>query len=76
MTNSANESSKPSQTNVDDRDSHGHAFKRVSGPGPKDAGKGAAGTEALERLGAPPSTAADDDDSDGSSDSSGDNARP
>jgi hypothetical protein len=27
-----------------------HAFKRVSGPGPNDAGKGAAGAEAQERL--------------------------
>jgi hypothetical protein len=31
-------------------DGHGTPFKRVPGPGPKDAGKGAAGAEAIERI--------------------------
>lgn len=31
-------------------DSHGTPFTRVPGPGPKDAGKGAAGKDAVERI--------------------------
>jgi hypothetical protein len=33
-----------------DHDSHGNELKRVPGPGPKDAGKGAAGDDAVEQL--------------------------
>jgi hypothetical protein len=33
-----------------DHDSHGTEFERVPGPGPKDAGKGAAGSEAMDRI--------------------------
>jgi hypothetical protein len=45
------------KANEEDHDSHGNAFKRVPGPGPNDAGKGAAGREALDRLaGAPERT--------------------
>jgi hypothetical protein len=32
-----------------DTDSHGTPIRRVPGPGPKDAGKGAAGEDALKR---------------------------
>jgi hypothetical protein len=38
------------QDRPDDRDSHGNKIERVPGPGPKDAGKGAAGKEAKDRL--------------------------
>jgi hypothetical protein len=34
----------------EDHDDHGTSFKRVPGPGPKDAGKGAAGADAIDRL--------------------------
>ena len=34
----------------DAHDSHGTPFKRVPGPGPKDADKGAAGLDAIERI--------------------------
>jgi hypothetical protein len=33
-----------------DRDEHGTPIERVPGPGPKDAGKGAMGKEAKDRL--------------------------
>jgi hypothetical protein len=33
-----------------DRDEHGPPIERVPGPGPKDAGKGAMGKEAKDRL--------------------------
>ena len=33
-----------------DRDGHGTKIERVPGPGPNDAGKGAAGKEAKDRL--------------------------
>lgn len=36
----------------EERDAHG--FQRVDGPGPNDAGKGAAGREALDRLAGAP----------------------
>jgi hypothetical protein len=38
---------KPAEKN---QDSHGTPFERVSGPGPKDQGKGAAGREAIDRV--------------------------
>jgi hypothetical protein len=34
----------------DAHDGHGTPFKRVSGPGPKDGGKGAAGADAIDRV--------------------------
>ena len=40
----------PTQERPLDRDSHGNKIDRVSGPGPNDAGKGAAGKEAKDRL--------------------------
>jgi hypothetical protein len=33
-----------------DHDGHGTPIRRVPGPGPKDAGKGAAGVDAIERV--------------------------
>jgi hypothetical protein len=39
-----------SSPGADDRDSHGTPFNRVPGPGPKDAGKGAAGADAIDRA--------------------------
>jgi hypothetical protein len=33
-----------------DTDSHGTPIERVSGPGPNDQGKGAAGREAMDRI--------------------------
>jgi hypothetical protein len=33
-----------------DRDSHGTKIERVPGPGPNDAGKGAAGKEVKDRV--------------------------
>jgi len=38
------------QNRPSDRDGHGTKIERVPGPGPKDAGKGAAGKEAKDRL--------------------------
>jgi hypothetical protein len=38
------------QNRSPDRDSHGTKIERVPGPGPKDAGKGAAGKEATNRV--------------------------
>lgn len=32
----------------------GHDFQRVAGPGPNDAGKGAAGREAIDRMAGAP----------------------
>ncbi len=32
------------------QDTHGNEFKRVPGPGPKDAEKGAAGPDAVEQV--------------------------
>jgi hypothetical protein len=40
----------PTQGHPMDRDSHGTKIERVPGPGPNDAGKGAAGKEAKDRL--------------------------
>jgi len=36
-----------------------HQFQRVDGPGPNDAGKGAAGREALDRLAGAPEVVPD-----------------
>jgi hypothetical protein len=38
------------QPPASDHDSRGTKIERVPGPGPKDAGKGAAGKEAKDRL--------------------------
>lgn len=42
--------SSPTTSGPEGHDSHGTTFKRVSGPGPNDAGKGAAGAEAINRV--------------------------
>jgi hypothetical protein len=70
MANTDKESSPPAKDSASKgHDSHGHPFKRVSGPGPNDQGKGAAGPEAIERLaGGPertPSGSADQDGEEG-----------
>jgi hypothetical protein len=50
-------------SNQQDRDSHRTPFQRVSGPGPNDAGKGAAGREVVDRVEGRPEHSPDDDES-------------
>jgi hypothetical protein len=52
--------SSASKSGPDEHDSQGTPFKRVPGPGPKDASKGAAGAEAIERVKGGPGGAPDD----------------
>jgi hypothetical protein len=42
--------SKGSKSTPVDHDTHGNEFIRTPGPGPKDAGKGAQGPDATERI--------------------------
>ena len=40
----------PGKPAAKDHDWHGRPFERVSGPGPKDQGRGAAGRQAIKRF--------------------------
>lgn len=54
-------------------DSHGNPFERVPGPGPKDAGRGAAGPAAIDQVEGGPERLPDDAQPDGQSNDVEDN---
>ncbi|HEX2658880.1 MAG TPA: hypothetical protein VHU40_11435 [Polyangia bacterium] len=65
--NSKSESTPETKTHDRTHDGQGHEFERLPGPGPKDAGKGAGGRQAIERLEGEARVRSDDGDDDGDS---------